>query len=62
MLLTDETGFAKGRVAFKAGECIPPIEGIPQPTPMRIRGTLMDGLLNREVTVTLILFPGQAPW
>jgi len=61
-LLTDENGYAIARIAFSPVEAPPPIEEIPQPAPMRVRGTLIEALLNRETTVTLIKFPGTAPW
>lgn len=62
MLLTNDDGYALGRVAYKAAECNPPAQGVPVPTPKGIRGTLQEALLNREVSVTLILYPGTAPW
>jgi len=61
-LLTNQNGYAIARIAFSPVEAPPPVEEIPQPVPMRVRATLVEALLNRETVVTLIKFPGTAPW
>jgi len=62
LLRTDANGYAIAKVAFKPQECIPPIEGLPQPKAMRLRGTLIEALLTRETTVTIVMFDPTAPW
>ncbi len=61
-LLTNQNGYAIARIAFSPVEAPPPVEEIVQPVPMRVRATLIEALLNRETIVTLIKFPGTAPW
>ncbi len=62
LLRTDANGYAIAKIAFKPQECIPPIEGLPQPKSMRIRGTLIEGLLTRETNVTIVMYDPTAPW
>lgn len=63
-VITDATGLAQGRIAYKAVECPPPdpLSGLPGTTDGLITGRILGTNVQASTSVTLWRYQGTAPW